>query len=187
MKKKPLGHTEGMFDVFAPFTSGPVALFETAPESLAQQLVDATNRGDERARRWLDLLVFTAPVKKGLVRTAYSDAATLEQLVDEQAAKNTTEMFALANGRRLVQQRAYNPNMEHDIYATALLRVIHAGLLPRIRYCALAARKPGEKGCGKLFFGDPRARWCSAACGTVHRQRTSYSKHPKTKRKRNRQ
>lgn len=188
MKRKPLAHTEGHFDV-TPFWLSPVTLFEAAPEELARQLVEIAGYGGERAqrvRRWLDQLVFTTKPKNGVTRTKYAEAATFEQvlrqLIEEQAAADVMVMYALTE-KRLVREHAYGP-CAHDVYATAFLRVIDAELLHRIKYCALATWSRHEPGCGRLFFGDPRSRWCSEACGSVYRQRVFYRKHPKRKRDR---
>lgn len=160
MGKKPL---------YGAFTLDPVQLFEPAPEDIARQLVDRANSGDDRAREWLARFISVSAPRKGTVRTVYDDDA-LEELIDVAADESLTRARALTPKRRIARVTVYHPlEGQGDIYATALLRVIEAGLLKRIRYCAL-------KDCGRLYFGDVRSRWCSEVCGNRHRQRTWYRK-----------
>lgn len=154
------------------FTDSVTALFvELSPADLAAQLVALANEGDQDASNWLTKFISVSAPKKGVVRTLHSDSA-LEELIDRADDAKITRIPLLTPKRKVVYIEAYDPSPAHDRYATALLRVIEAGLLQRIRYCAL-------KDCGRLFFGDVRARWCSSACGARHRQRMFYREHSK--------
>lgn len=50
------------------------------------------------------------------------------------------------------------------MYPLCLVSVINAGLSDRLKRCALTE-------CRKFFFGDPRKKWCSDACGSKVRVR----------------
>jgi predicted RNA-binding Zn ribbon-like protein len=161
--------------LYQAFTLGPVHLFDPPPEEIAGQLVDRANSGDARARAWLTRFISVSAPRKGTVRTIHKND-DLEKLVDVAADESLTRSWALTADRRITRVVSYHTlTGQGDIYATALLRVIEAGLLKRIRYCAL-------KDCGRLYFGDVRSRWCSEACGNRHRQRMWYRKKTMGKR-----
>lgn len=55
-------------------------------------------------------------------------------------------------------------------YALVAIRLINADAANRLIRCESTRDVNGKREpCGKLFYGDPRSRWCSTTCGTRQR------------------
>ncbi len=126
-------------------------------EDVADYMVARANLGDQEALKWISKFQ-----KPRLTKKEFSQL--LEDLIDV-APDVTLIKHPVRNGMlieyryRFPAQKAYG-----DLYALAMLRIIESDLLPRIRHC-------NSPDCGKLFFGDRRAKWCSAKCGSRNRVR----------------
>lgn len=155
------------------FTYSIATLFGIeSDETVAFQLVELANGGDEQAQHWVDGLagtpspellqeainvvghipLYLSPVLKAGKKIAF------EYSFRDEAVK-TEEVALLMGPPGDARKLAKAPQ-----YALAFLRVVNAGLANRIHRCA-------QKDCRRIFFGDVRARWCSPSCGSKHRVR----------------
>jgi predicted RNA-binding Zn ribbon-like protein len=148
-----------------PFTAGIATLFENlSGKELAEQMCQAANRGDPTAVHWLARLVGVTPSTE-LFQELVSEAPTVPLLNSPVVVRGPgiAWRYGYTEPAGTPAQRARYP------YALAMVRIVIEGLLPRIKRCK-------EQDCGKYFFGDPRARWCSTTCGSRARVRAKRRK-----------
>jgi hypothetical protein len=151
-------------------------LFSLPATEVAAQMVVLANQGDELALHWIGRLVKRKELGRALVLEAAEAAGTVKALMSPHVPKRGTKFHFLysfvdeadkvaATMRELGRsQEEADRAAKTPIYALAFLRLVEAGLHRRIKRCQLAE-------CGKLFFGDTRAVWCSSTCGSKYRVR----------------
>jgi hypothetical protein len=148
------------------FTAGIPTLFESlSGEELAAQMCDAANRGDPAAVHWLARLVGVKPSTE-LFQELVSEAPTVPLLNSPVVVPGPgiAWRYGYTEPAGTPAQRARYP------YALAMVRIVIEGLLPRIKRCE------EKENCGRYFFGDPRAHWCSRKCGSRARVRAKRRK-----------
>lgn len=151
-------------------------LFSLPATEVAAQMVILANLGDELALHWIGRLVKHKELNRALVVEAAEAAGTVSALMSPHIAKRGTKFhflysFADDADKVAATMREIDRSEEEadkvaktPIYALAFLRIVEAGLHKRIKRCQLTE-------CGKLFFGDTRAVWCSTTCGSKYRVR----------------
>lgn len=124
-----------------------------SPDALAEKLADDANAGGATPAEWLGDIA-----RNGLTTTL---VAEIKRAVSDYGITTFPEINVKTKKVRWV--RRLPPNLpERAAYALSLVTIIEADFIEHIRRC-------GE--CSKFFVADPRARWCSKACGSRARVR----------------
>ncbi len=149
-----------------------VMALSTDPEDIAKQMVADASAGIQLALDWLDPLIAFG-LTTGLLQNAIERAGVLSVRVTPVITRNgrigfeydfpdqKQEVIAKLKSRG----KSFDEALEfarQPHYALAFLRIVDAGLHKRIRLCDV---------CRKLYYGDPRAKFCSKRCGSLKRVR----------------
>lgn len=160
------------------FPTNIMAVFEQfTPAELAALMVECAANGDALAAKWIEGVVDgDAKSAKSLIRKAVGEAGPLKMSLYPRAEGTKGVRFEYVYTDESAETRAAVlklPGRTEDEadrvasaprYAHAFLRIVDAGLIDRIRRCAL-------DDCRAIFFGDVRAEFCSKSCGTKYRVR----------------
>jgi hypothetical protein len=146
---------------FASSTEMKVATYARIRPKLptGEDLANAANAGTQPIADWLEQVVASGGLGKVGPR--------ITTLVRAMGIR-TYPLFAKGDSSEVLWFREYpynSVNAEIEC-ALALAAIAESGGLRRIRRCQLSD-------CRKFFFGDPRAKWCSNACGSKSRKRKS--------------
>lgn len=159
------------------FPKSIMAVFEQfTPAELAALMVEHAANGDALAAKWIEGVVDgDAKSAKTLIRRAVDEAGPLkmslypraegaqgvrfEHVYADESAETRAAVLKLGRTEEEADRVSKAPR-----YAHAFLRIVDAGLIERIKRCAL-------DDCRAIFFGDVRAEFCSKSCGTKYRVR----------------
>jgi hypothetical protein len=165
------------------FRTSLLAVFEYFdPPELAQQMVMLAEGGDVLASNWLARLIDEGPSSRRLLDELVSAAGPIDLTITprvegrklrfDYSYRDPSEAIRdqylrITKDAAGAERAALAPR-----YAHAMLRIIDGKVADRIRRCDLEE-------CGRIFFGDVRAKWCSPSCGSKVRVRIKREKDRK--------
>ena len=137
------------------------------PERLVRLFMFAANEGrasdkdptrtfSKLARRWLERLY----------RNGVSDALLRDLNSEISSARFTMKIIRKPDGSGLTRHPAEMTN-RGEVGLPAHIAMLFISVLEK--FDAKKVKKCQRQDCEKFFFGGPRAKWCSNACGTYVR------------------
>lgn len=145
-----------------------LAALELGTDQLGRELVRAANAGDDEA----------LAIVEGL-RAGVSDAFLERVLGLLKGYKEIRVPHRRGKSREIhwfryheyPQERPGQVRLSKDwAYALVAVRLMNGDAANRLLRCQSTRDVAGVRvPCGKLFYGDPRKKWCSTTCGTRQR------------------